>query len=283
MSDTGVIHDIGYQRYTGPRLGQGYRVGSLYAASLRTAFGIGRGAKAKIFPWFSVGVVAIVATVLVAVRSQTGEAPLSYVRFPDALNPLVILFCATAAPELVSRDLRSGVLSLYFSRPISRADYPFAKLAALVSAVWLVLGGGQLLLFLGGVFSVKKVDAVWDEVGDLLPGLAHSAISALLVGALSLLIASLASRRAVAAGMILAAFLITAPVMGVLAALGGSAEQLAGLVSPTTLLVGTAQWLFPDPNGPGIGSYGPVYGAVTAGLIAACVLLLLARYRKVAQ
>jgi ABC-2 type transport system permease protein len=283
MSDAGVIHDIGYQRYTGRRLGHGHRVGSLYTASLRTAFGIGRGAKAKVFPWFTVAVVAVVATVLVAVRSQTGTAPLSYVRFPDALNALVILFCAAAAPELVSRDLRNRVLSLYFSRPISRTDYPLAKLAALVSAVFLVLGGGQLMLFLGAAFSAKNVGAIWDELGDLLPGLAHSAISALLVGALSLLIASLSGRRAVAAGMIVAAFLITAPVMGVLAELGGTVGQLAGIVSPTTLLIGTAQWLFPDPDGPDIGSYGPVYGAVAAGLITACVLLLLARYRKAAQ
>ena len=34
---TGVIHDIGYQRYTGPRLGRAYGVRSLYTHSLRTA------------------------------------------------------------------------------------------------------------------------------------------------------------------------------------------------------------------------------------------------------
>lgn len=281
MSSSGVIHDIGYQRYDGPRLGRGYRVGSLYTSSLRTAFGIGRGLKAKIFPWFGVAIVGIVAVVLVAVRSQTGEPPLTYVRFPDALNPLVILFCAAAAPELVSRDLRNRVLPLYFSRPISRVDYPMAKLAALISAVWLVIGGGQLILFLGAVFSAPNLTAIRTEIGDLVPGLIHSGISSVLVGALSLLIASLAGRRAVAAGMVLAAFLVTAPVFGVLAEFGGSAEDLAGIVSPTTLLIGNAQWLFPDPDGPSIGDFGPVYGAVTVGLIAACVLLLLARYRKV--
>ena len=38
----GVIHDIGYQRYTGPRLGRRYVAGSLYVHGLRTAFGLGR-------------------------------------------------------------------------------------------------------------------------------------------------------------------------------------------------------------------------------------------------
>ena len=53
----GVIHDIGYQRYTGPRLGRRHIVGALYVHGLRAAFGLGRSAKAKIFPWLIVGVV----------------------------------------------------------------------------------------------------------------------------------------------------------------------------------------------------------------------------------
>ena len=58
---TSVIHDIGYQRYKGPRLGRWYANRSLYEQSLRTAFGIGRGAKAKIFPWMVIGIALSVA------------------------------------------------------------------------------------------------------------------------------------------------------------------------------------------------------------------------------
>ena len=46
----------------------------------------------------------------------------------------MIVFLAAQAPELVSRDLRSHVLPLYFARPISRLDYPLAKLAAFILA-----------------------------------------------------------------------------------------------------------------------------------------------------
>ena len=105
MSDaaptTGVIHDIGYQRYTGARLGRGYVVRSLYSHGVRAAFGLGRSAKAKIFPWFAVGVVSIVAVVLTAVRAQIDQVVLTYEEFPDAL--------ATRLAELglpVSRDGR---------------------------------------------------------------------------------------------------------------------------------------------------------------------------------
>ena len=57
----GVIHDIGYQRYTGPRLGRGYITRSLYVHSLRSAFGLGRSGKAKVFPFIVVGLAFAVA------------------------------------------------------------------------------------------------------------------------------------------------------------------------------------------------------------------------------
>ena len=89
-----VIHDIGYQRYTGPRLGRAYAVRSLYAESLRAAFGLGRGAKAKIFPWIVVGILTLVAVVIVAVASQTGGMEMPYLDFPQSMSLLIVLFGA---------------------------------------------------------------------------------------------------------------------------------------------------------------------------------------------
>jgi ABC-2 type transport system permease protein len=279
----GIIHDIGYQGYAGPRLGRGYAARSLYAMSLRTAFGLGRGAKAKIFPWLAIGIVSAVALVLVAVRAQSGTLPVPYLRFPGGVSFLVLLFCAAVAPELVSRDLRSGVLPLYFSRPLTRADYAFAKLAAMVSAVWLLLAGPLLFIFVGGVFSVHGPGAVWDEFLDLLPALLHAGVHALVFGSLSVLIASLAGRRAVAAAMIVAVFLVTTPIVAVLGVAGGeTAQQLAPLASPISALDGVGSWLF-GMTGVDVGPFGPVYGVAVAGLIAACALLLLTRYRSVAR
>jgi ABC-2 type transport system permease protein len=175
------------------------------------------------------------------------------------------------------------VLPLYFSRPLSRGDYALAKLSALTSAVWLLLAGPQLLMFVGGVFSVHGAKAVWNEFLDFLPGLSHSAIYAVVYSSLSLLVASLAGRRAVAAAVIVAVFLVTTPIVGVLSVTGGeSAHQLAYLASPTTAVEGAGAWLF-DLRNTDVGSYGPLYVLVLAGLVVAGVLLLLARYRKVAR
>ncbi|SCL19378.1 ABC-2 type transport system permease protein [Micromonospora nigra] len=288
---TGVIHDIGYQRYTGPRLARRAVFGALYLHGLRAAFGLGRSAKAKIFPWLVVAIVIVVAAALTAIRSQIGEVLMTYAQFADSMSWLVIFFVAVAAPELVSRDLHSGVLPLYFSRPLPRADYPLAKLAALATALWLLLGAPQLVMFLGGAFTTDSgLRGVWNELLDLLPGLLYAGLWAVVFASVGLLVASLTGRRAFAAGGIVAVFLMTTPVVATLAIMPSQAvTELAGLASPSTLVQGVGMWslgdlLVNDTNSGEfeIGPYGPVYAVVTLLLVATCVTLLLARYRKVA-
>lgn len=287
---TGVIHDIGYQRYTGPRLGRRHVFGALYLHGVRTAFGLGRSAKAKIFPWLVVGIVTLVAAGVTAVRSQIGQVVMTYAQFADSMSWLVIFFAAVAAPELVSRDLRSGVLPLYFSRPLPRGDYALAKLLALVSALWLLLGAPQLVMFLGAAFTTGDgMRGVWNELLDLLPGLLYAGLWAVVFASIGLLVASLTGKRAFAAGGIVAVFLMTTPIVGTLSILPSrTVNELAGLGSPSTIVQGVGIWSLGDllvteeQVGPGIGDFGPVYALAAVLLVAACVALLLLRYRKVA-
>src|SRR5213078_2027085 len=182
-----VIHDLGYQRYTGPRLGRRYAALSLYTHSLRTAFGLGRSAKAKVFPWIVVGFTFVVAVVAVVVRSQTNVVFINYLQYPDNVSVPLLLFLAVVTPELVSRDLQTHVLPLYFSRPLGRNDYALAKLAAVVSAAWLILAGPELLMLLGGIFSQQGGwSGTWNEFTDFLGGITYAAIMALVFGSLAL-------------------------------------------------------------------------------------------------
>ncbi|WP_433387601.1 ABC transporter permease [Micromonospora sp. KLBMP9576] len=288
---TGVIHDIGYQRYTGPRLGRRAVFGALYLHGLRTAFGLGRSAKAKIFPWLVVAIVTVVAAALTAVRSQVGEAVMTYAQFADNMSWLVIFFVAVVAPELVSRDLRSGVLPLYFSRPLPRSDYPLAKLLALATALWLLLGGPQFVMFLGAAFTGGDgMRGVWNELLDLLPGLLYAGLWAVVFASVGLLVASLTGKRAFAAGGIVAVFLMTTPIVATLLIMPSQAvNELAFLASPSTLVAGVGTWalgdlLVPEGQGNGIrlGDFGPVYAVAAVLLVAGCVALLMLRYRKVA-
>ena len=278
----GVIHDIGYQRYTGPRLGRRYAVRSLYVHSVRTAFGLGRSAKAKVFPWIVVGLVFAVAIVAVVVRSQTGSPFISYLQFSDTVGVPMLLFLAIVAPELVSRDLRAHVLPLYFSRPIGRGDYALAKLAAMVSAAWLLLAGPLLLILLGGVFAQQGGwSGAWHEITDFLGGIAYAAIAALVYASIAVLVAALASRRALAAAAIVGVFLVTAPVVGVLTAIGGTTmRELAPVLNPVTLVAGVKTTLCGRTDGLDVGNFGPMYISIAVALVVACGTLLVARYRK---
>ncbi|WP_027346988.1 ABC transporter permease subunit [Hamadaea tsunoensis] len=291
-TETGVIHDIGYQRYDGPRLGRAYAARSLYVHGLRTAFGFGRSAKAKIFPWFVVAVALGIAVIVTAVRAIQGEPVLGYLAYTDSVSILVVLFCAIIGPELVSRDLRTGVLPLYFSRPLTRRDYALAKLAAVVSAAWLVLAAPLTLMFLGGLFSAPGGKAIWQEAGHYAAGLGYAAVCAALFGSLATLVGSLSGRRAVAAAIIAAYFLVTSAVAGAVIGIGAGTgnekiQHAGGLLSPDLMIQGVRGWLF--RRGPGdwqalpVGGLGLAYTLLTAAFIAACVLLTLLRYRKVAR
>ncbi len=284
----GVIHDIGYQRYSGVRHGRGYIVRSMYIHSLRTAFGLGRTAKAKIFPWLVAGTIGLAAVILAVVRVQIGgdEIPDAYAGFAETMSWLVIFSVAVAAPELVSRDLRSGLPALYFSRPLRSSDYVIAKLLALVSTVWLLLGAPQLLMFGISGFSMDGgAKQVWNEFTDMLFGVLYAGLWAAVFASIALLVASVTGKRAFAAGGIVAVFLISAPVVGVMASLPSqTANEIAGMFSPPSLIQGVRTWIqgTDDPGLP-VGNFGPVYLAVVVGLVLACVVLLLLRYRKVAR
>jgi ABC-2 type transport system permease protein len=108
----GVIHDLGYRGYDGPRLGRVPIVKALTWHSFRSAFGIGRGVKGKIVPVLTFIAMCLPALVN-AFAVARGDARLfGYdVYTPSLRVALVTIFIAAQAPELVSRDLRSRVTS----------------------------------------------------------------------------------------------------------------------------------------------------------------------------
>ena len=105
-------------------------------------------------------------------------------------------------------------------------------------------------------------------------------ITAVVYASVAVLVASLASRRALAAAAIVGTFLVTAPVVGVLSIVGGSLRELAPVLNPVTLVGGVKRYLFHTKVGLDLGIYGPMYVAVALALVIFCTTLLLARYRK---
>jgi ABC-2 type transport system permease protein len=314
---TGVIHDLGYRRYDGQRLGRAQIVRALAWHSLRSAFGIGRGVKAKIVPVITFGIMCLPAVInAVAVALSSSHASVVY--YDTYVAPLRVLvmtiFIAAQAPELVSRDLRSHVLPLYFARPVRRIDYPLAKLAAFVLACLIMIDIPELLLYLGTVLQAHGFTAIWAQTRAFIPGLLVGLMWAAVLGAIGIVLASFSGRRAYATGTIAIFFFLTwtlATLLSHIAARVGTAGpprpgsrgaitahhghlvfgpatipagvHLAGLLSPFTTLDGVREWLggtspgiIPDPGG-----YGAAYGLMLLVFLGASIGALIARYRKV--
>jgi ABC-2 type transport system permease protein len=281
-SARGVIHDIGYQRYTGPRLGRRYATRSLWTYSLRSAYGLGRSAKAKVLPIGLFSLACIASVVLVVVNNALQQRVLSYVGLVSTFSYAATVFVAIVGPELVSRDLRGNLLALYFSRPIERSDYALAKLAALATAVFAMFAGPLLIMLLGMAFNTTGgVSGVFHEIALFLAGLGAAAIHAAVFAAIALPLASLTGRRMFGTGLIIGVFLITAPVSGLLRALDqGALGRLAGLLDPVSLVNGVDRWLFNE----GLfetGQYGAAYGLVAVAVAMLGTAGLLRRYRRV--
>ncbi len=295
----GVIHNIGYRAYDGPRLGRAQIVRALCWHSLRSAFGIGRGVKAKIVVVITSVIIclpAVVNAAIVALNPGQGRQ-VSYDTYIPQLRILVLLvFIAAQAPELVSRDLRSHCLPLYFARPIRRIDYPLAKLAAFFLALLVMIEIPLLLLYIGTVIQVHGGSAIWSQTRALIPGLLLGAAWALVLAGLGLLLASLSGRRAYATGAVAIFFFLTWTLASLLTQIGlngtsgaltsgqpSSLARLSGLISPFTDLDGLRLWLGGTTRGqiPHPGSYGPLYGLMFLAFLVIGIGGLIVRYRKV--
>ena len=85
------------------------------------------------------------------------------------IEPLLAVFCAFIAPELMGRDQRTKTLSLYFSRALRREDYALAKFAAMVTAMLGMTLLPQLLMFAGNMGASTESAATCATTGRISP------------------------------------------------------------------------------------------------------------------
>lgn len=297
MTAPGNIYDLGYQGYDGPRLGRVPVALGLLRQSLRSAYGIGRGGRAKIVP-FGLGAMAllpaVVAVGISAIASQAGagavvaaSSPIRHDSYHGITSTLVMLFCAAQAPELFGKDQRYNVLPLYFSRVLTRSDYALARAGGLFLAVLLVTLVPHIVLTLGAMLAAADpIAGLADEAPDIPRYLLVSAMTAGLLAAVSAVIAAWTPRRAYATAAIIAAFVVPGIVVSVVHEL--AVGDLAGALIFTSagdVAVGVNAAVFgslaDSPPVAAVDYPGWVYLAATAIGIAGSLGLVLRRYRSV--
>lgn len=182
---TGVIHDIGYRRYEGPRMSRAQIIGSLLWSGILAVFGFGRSGKAKVLPFLLLGFTLVPSMIQIGIIVFIGlDADLlNYSEYNAGTSFIVVLFVAAQAPVLFSRDLRSGVISLYLARPLGATAFALTRWASLVLAILAFVLTPLLLIFIGGL-------SAGADLGNELPRVAVAAAGAVL---LALLLATAAA------------------------------------------------------------------------------------------
>jgi ABC-2 type transport system permease protein len=198
----GTIYDRGYRHYEGPREGRGRRVRAIALAGVRRVLGLKRNWKTKVVPWGLLVLAFGPVLAFIGVRVLFAEAAdefFTYAQYLRIVGGLLLLFAATAGPELLCPDRRQNVLALIFTRPVTRSDYLLAKLAALLAVVGLIAIVPLVVLFLGNTLTADSAATYLREhLDDLGKILVAGTVLTVFYSVTALAAASLTDRRAVA-------------------------------------------------------------------------------------
>jgi ABC-2 type transport system permease protein len=143
-----VIYDRGYRAYEGELTGRSGARRAIVRDGIRRILGLRRKARRKLLPWSLLGIGVLMAAVFIGLQFVAGsiaaagaEGLPSYPELFDVYSRISWLFLAITMPELLGPDRRQGVLSVYFSRPLTVGDYLGAKAVAylvMASSIYLV-------------------------------------------------------------------------------------------------------------------------------------------------
>jgi ABC-2 type transport system permease protein len=288
------IYDLGYQGYHGPRLGRPAVALGLLTQTLRAAFGIGRGGRAKIMPFLMLGLSVLPAILAVGIRALAAQAgagdaleeasPIRHDTYQNLTSTLVMLFCAAQAPELFGRDQRYGVLPLYFSRVLTRVDYTLARAGGLFLAILVITIVPQLILTVGAILAAPDpLAGLRDDLPEIPRYLLVSLVASALLGGVATVIAAWTPRRAYATAAIIAVFIIPPIVVALMAELAvGDLARVLVLASPSDIIDGVNAVVFdavsPNPTIVAADLPGWTYLVTASVGTVACVVLVLRRY-----
>lgn len=283
-----VIHDLGYQRYSGARLGRWPIARSMFTTGLLNAYGIGRSGRAKALPMTLLVLMLMPAVIMLAVMvaSGFGDGFIDYSTYSVTFLLLIVIFVAAQAPVLFSRDLRSGAIALYLARPLGPTAYALVRWASLFVAILIFTALPLLVLYAGAISSGAPFG---DHTGKVLAALVGVVLLSAMLATISGLLSAFTLRRGLAIGLTIVALLISTGIVTAVKAIteqsgNDAAGQLVGLLSPfsiedgiqTSLLDGTAN--FPaSPDGAGMVALYVIWALVVIG---GGLALLVWRYRK---
>jgi ABC-2 type transport system permease protein len=293
----GAVYDRGYRPYDGPRGGRRAATAALYRTSLRRAIGLRRPWRQKVAPAALLAVAVIPAVVNVGIGYLTRDTPAEGFQFITyreyvGVSSALLLFVALVAPDIVCPDRRQRVLPLIFARPLVGRDYALAKVGAIFTCVFAfsvlpqaVLYVGKMLVSRGALDYFRANTAVIWQVP------VAAALLSLFYAVLGVAVASLTGRRIVAGASMLGITLVSSTVSAILihADNGGRVVQgnhPAALLNILALPLRVRDLVFlgrigEDSPLSGVAGGGILAAACFTAVVAACIAVILYRYRSV--
>lgn len=294
MSDA-VIYDRGYRAYDGDIRGRSGVRRAIVKDGIRRILGIRRKARRKILPWGLLAIGLLMAAVLVgqlfllgSLADALANGLPSYAELFDIYSRISLLFLAVTIPELIGPDRSQGVVSVYFSRPMSVADYLGSKAVAyllMACSIYVIpqfayhLGAAALsddgfLSYLG-----SNLDVVWKVLAATLGFvLVHGGILAV--------ISAYIDRTSFAAATFLGVIIAGGNLSGVVSEASFPGSRFASLLAFDGHPRYVRDWVFGSDLGsywPERAGFEPWVSLVVIGVVAASgAIWVYRRYRRLA-
>lgn len=238
------ILDRGYRHYTGPRSGVRGAVRSVVVHSIQRGLGMRRPIWAKVPPILTAFIAYIPAVVFVGIlalvpaKSLTNLVLPTYGQYYGYVISAIVLFVAFAAPEMLCTDRRSGMLGIYLASPLNRDTYLLAKALAVAATLAIVCLGPPLLMLVANILQNQGPDGP-AEIATTLGRVAVAGVMiTLLFTSVTMGVASLTDRKAVATAGIILLLLMSVTVAEMFKAATGSELPVLGSVLALSLDIG---------------------------------------------
>jgi len=144
------IHDQGYRRYGGGKAPQGSAWAVITRAGLRTLLSKRAFLGLLLFSWFPffVRVVQIYAAANLPQAAFLTPTPETFRQFLEQQQTFVFFVTVYVGAGLIANDRRANALQIYLSKPLTRAEYVFGKLAILMICLLFVTWVPAILLLI---------------------------------------------------------------------------------------------------------------------------------------
>jgi len=144
------IHDQGYRRYGGSKaaVGQGWMV--IARAGIRTMFAKRAFLGLLLVAWvpFLIRAVQFYAAANLPQAQMLAPTAETFRQFLEQQETFVFFVTVYVGAGLIANDRRANALQIYLSKPLSRTEYVFGKLAILVAFLLLVTWIPAIVLLL---------------------------------------------------------------------------------------------------------------------------------------